>query len=417
MSRYESWQDVLDDTCERLRGSGTLQNGFKGLASNTDRILFCLQESLTQTRVDEWLQVLCSARHKKYWEKAFELRSEGNLCFGAQRYRDAVEYYTRSVLCAPFPSSCTGPNQGHNEELALSFANRSAAWFYLGKFSLALRDIEQALQHEYPANLRYKLHLRQAQCLLKTGAYDKARAALTDAEMALDLSGLDDEKLAKQTREIEMLTNKCSSQIPVDQTNSDTDDEVEDDELVQPSPHTTIPNASSSLDSLYSTEKGRFIVANRDIRPGDNLFVERPYASVLLPAFAKTHCHHCYRRLRAAYPCQQCSQVRYCSADCARQSWDFYHRSECGYLDLLTSVGIAHLAERVVLMTGLGLLEDFMKSRNSLECSYLPVYQLVTHEDDMHIEDLFQYSLTATLLLKFLERYAILEKDLHPYTR
>ncbi|OQR78055.1 SET and MYND domain-containing protein 4-like [Tropilaelaps mercedesae] len=408
MSRYESWQDVLDDTCERLRGSGVLQKGFKSLASNTDRILFCLQESLTQARVDEWLQVLCSARHKKFWEKAFELRSEGNLCFGVQQYREAAEYYTRSILCAPSPTACTGPNQGHAEELSLSFANRSAAWFYLGKFSLALRDIDQALEHDYPTNLRYKLHLRQAQCLLKTSAFDAAQATLTDAEMALDLSGLDSERLAKQSREIEMLRNKCSSKIPVE-CEPETDDEADDDddELVQPSPHTTIPNASSALDALYSTEKGRFIVANRDLRPGDSLFVERPYASVLLPSFTKSHCHHCYRRIRAAYPCRQCSQVRYCSVSCALESWDKYHRSECGYLDLLTSVGIAHLAERVVLTAGLGLLEDFMKSRNSLECNYLPVYQLVTHEEDMHVEDLFQYSLTATLLLKFLERHTM----------
>lgn len=404
MSKYESWQDVLDDTCERLRANGALQKGFKSLTCNADRILFCLQESLTQTRVDEWLEVLCSARHKKFWEKAFELRSEGNLCFGVQRYREAAEYYTRSILCAPFPAVCTnGPNQGHAEELALSFANRSAAWFYLNKFSLALRDIEQALQYDYPANLRYKLHLRQAQCLLKTASFEAAQVTLTDAEMALDLSGLDEEKLGKQAREIEMLRHKCSSKIPVEEE-LETDDETDEDELVQPSPHTTIPNASSALDSLYSTEKGRFIVANRDLRPGDNLFVERPYASVLLPSFSKTHCHHCYKRIRAAYPCQQCAQVRFCSTRCAQKAWENYHRAECGYLDLLTSVGIAHLAERVVLITGIGLLEDFMKSRSSLECSYLPVYQLITHEEDMHIEDLFQYSLTATLLLKFLER-------------
>ena len=42
------------------------------------------------------------------------------------------------------------------------------------------------------------------------------------------------------------------------------------------------PNASAALDLKFSIDKGRHIVANRDISKGQILFVERPFAFVLL---------------------------------------------------------------------------------------------------------------------------------------
>ena len=45
-------------------------------------------------------------------------------------------------------------------------------------------------------------------------------------------------------------------------------------------------------------------------------------------------------------------QARYCSDDCRARSWHRYHKHECHNLDLLHSVGIAHLALRTVLVAG-----------------------------------------------------------------
>jgi hypothetical protein len=52
----------------------------------------------------------------------------------------------------------------------------------------------------------------------------------------------------------------------------------------------------------YSQEKGRHIVANRDVKMGDILFVERPYAFVTLPHQYAEHCHNCCRQFISPVP-------------------------------------------------------------------------------------------------------------------
>ncbi len=91
---------------------------------------------------------------------------------------------------------------------------------------------------------------------------------------------------------------------------------------------------------------------------GEILFVERPYCSVLLPEQYASHCHHCHVPVEVPVPCLECTQPRYCSDECRQSSWDGYHRFECGGLDLLNSVGVAHLALRAVLTCGVDKLRE-----------------------------------------------------------
>lgn len=42
--------------------------------------------------------------------------------------------------------------------------------------------------------------------------------------------------------------------------------------------------------------EGRFGVAARDIKIGEELIVEKPGAAVLLQEYSKTHCQHCFIR-------------------------------------------------------------------------------------------------------------------------
>lgn len=41
---------------------------------------------------------------------------------------------------------------------------------------------------------------------------------------------------------------------------------------------------------------GRYVVANEEIKTGETLVVEPPYAACLLPEMFGTHCHHCFDR-------------------------------------------------------------------------------------------------------------------------
>ncbi|XP_067144261.1 SET and MYND domain-containing protein 4-like [Centruroides vittatus] len=417
-SNQTCWQEVLDDVLDHIRKSRTLPR-FVKLKTNEERVDFCLKDEYAKGKVQRWVNTLCSSRHKKYWEKASELRAEGNLCFQNREYEKAVEFYTQSVLAAPFPDTYDAGS--HIEELAVGFGNRSAALFHLHRYKACLLDIERAFEYGYPKDLRAKLYLRKGQCLLKLGQSKLAHQAFDEALQHLKQAKVDGKKAERLRKEIETHRQVTITESENRETQDDDDDDVLIPTLTAGS-HPTIAYASAAVDMKYNEERGRYIVANRPISVGDTLFVEQPYASVLLPAHYNTHCHHCYLRFQAAVPCHQCSQVRYCSVACCKESWDRYHKWECGNLDLLHSVGIAHLSVRVILVTGLQTLEEFYdRTLIPPDISVLPgcdmngfynstynaVYHLLTHTEHMHVEDLFQYALTAALLLILLEKMGI----------
>lgn len=116
-----------------------------------------------------------------------------------------------------------------------------------------------------------------------------------------------------------------------------------------------------------------------------------------------------WQSLSLLFRCNKCTQVKFCSETCLDYAWDTYHKHECLSLDLLHSVGIAHLAIRIVLCAGLeGILEAVAKhdelTLNPQNLSifgkghsnYNRVYSLLDHLQDMRLEDVFQYSLVSS---------------------
>jgi hypothetical protein len=88
---------------------------------------------------------------------AIEFRSLGNRQFKNRQRREALQTYTRSVAAATEDS----------EDLALAYANRSAALIELGEFVPCLLDINRALNGKYPEHLREKLYERKKRCLVR----------------------------------------------------------------------------------------------------------------------------------------------------------------------------------------------------------------------------------------------------------
>lgn len=396
-----SWQELLDKICDRVKDSDNFTR-FVQSKSCEDKVKFCLRNDVIKPRLQQWLNVLCSSRHRKFWEKASELRSEGNLYFNKKRYDKAIELYTQSILSAPFPESPEA--HGHSEELSLGFANRSAAFFHCCKYQEALYDIAYALELGYPPHLHFKVYLRKGQCQLNLGNNADARVSFNVAEECLLRTPLEPSKLRQHVKEIEKFRKACDT--PLKCAHNEPHEHVQTN--INRGWHKELHSCSSSVDMHYSTEKGRFIIAYEDIYPGQAIFIEKPYTSVLLPPFTKTHCHHCHKEMGNAVPCMQCNQVRYCTFACAKDSWSKYHKWECGNLDLLFSVGIAQLAFRILLVTGLPSLVSYFESVQrgdpaAKNHSYHAVFHLVSHSEKVPIEDCLQYSITAALLCLLLD--------------
>ncbi|XP_023723064.1 SET and MYND domain-containing protein 4 isoform X3 [Cryptotermes secundus] len=403
----KNWQELLDAVTLESNKIGTSKK-ISSLKLQEDMVELWLNENVYREKLLDWIKFTHSnAKWMKTATVASKLRIQGNEKFKECDNVGSLMLYTESVVHAPRDS----------EELSLALANRSAALFHLGAYQESLQDIALAFQSGYPTSLHYKLHMRRSQCFSRLNRYMEEVEALQSAQKCLELMG--DVALSKKSsskRNIELALSKASSQLRIGST-----------ENISDSPKTfclPVPTygenerfayASAALDLRYSQEKGRHVVANRGVQMGDILFVERPYAFVVLPDQYRAHCHNCCSLYMSAVPCEECTLARYCSEACRQESWDQYHQWEChGGLELLNSIGIAHLGFRVVLKAGplrklqgihTKLQESVSQSKDTYrdkQDNYRYVYQLMPHLEDMQHEDLFQYTMTACMLALYL---------------
>ncbi|CAF2858164.1 unnamed protein product [Rotaria sp. Silwood2] len=201
---------------------------------------------------------------------------------------------------------------------------------------------------------------------------------------------------------------------------------IDESKLLLNGPNKYIPCASSTVRVSYSKDKGRHIVANQDI-PSDALILnERPYACLLLPKFAYTYCDHCLTAIVIPYVCPQCSHVLFCSEHCQQRALASYHQYECKHIHILKTLGIAFLAYRTLTITDHETLwttitqttipNDNEEQNNNInnnnnnnnnnniyKSDYASIQKLITHTEQMSIDDLFHYSLTAYLLSEIIK--------------
>jgi len=173
-----------------------------------------------------------------------------------------------------------------------------------------------------------------------------------------------------------------------------------------------LPCASSSIRIAYSEGKGRHLIATDDLQPGTTIIVEKAFSSVLLGEFKGSHCHHCLHWTIAPIPCQDCSQVGFCSATCRDEAWKGYHSRECGFTDFLNDCNVGKhglLAFRTLTKLGcvrklLSMVDEPMDvGPNCVETlydsdNYSTVYHLITNGGQRSVADLFRRTIMAVYL-------------------
>ena len=409
----------------KLHSSGRereISGKFGKLKTDEERVAFVL----ALEDFNEVFPIAKIAKPGKSSSLAVNLRNEGNAFFKRCCDQDALRKYSESVAFSPTHTE-------GNQELALAYANRSAVLFHLKQYSQCLMDIRLSLEAGYPINLQYKLYDRQGKCHLLLGQTTEAEARFNLALGSLEKAKLDNKKIDTWVRDLGRNIKKCEKIQDgieaVEDTNKARDEGTKQDVpgFAEES-HQKYASLTLACKVAYTPEQGRYLVANRDIKPGEVILVEKPYASVLLPDRYSTHCHHCFSRCLAPVPCSNCPVARYCSPTCSEASWNSYHQYECQTLGILHKSGVGkfgHLAFRAIAVSNLQFLLEFReisstspgvnspvstehegcnKNGQYLPDDYNAIYHLVTHDSDRAVHDLFHRAVMAVFLYKCLER-------------
>lgn len=184
-----------------------------------------------------------------------------------------------------------------------------------------------AIKLDYPENLRYKLHLRAAQCYLKLGNRRSAVETILQMHGILNQRNMPNEKKGKHPlcifklvrkfivdiylscflynqeslkliERLQKQMNDITSRISCMEDNAN---DTTNTTGLPSQPEVTYGEnpdfqfASAAIEVKYAPEKGRHVVANRDIKRGQILFVEEAFAFVPLSHIEADICYNCCR--------------------------------------------------------------------------------------------------------------------------
>ena len=313
-------------------------------------------------------------------------------------------------------------DENKKNDLAITFANRSAVWVDKEEFSLAIRDAELAFDSRYPKDLHYKLYERKAQCQIALHEKQAASDTLINAVESLEYSNL---KADRRTAKLKVLQKMVAD---VDQMKSNSDSPDQNSPKygknllpIMKNAHKHFPSLSEAIEVRYEKGRGRFCIAKETIESGDLIAVEQPFVWMLDKDETRTHCWHCFRSVIAPVPCHSCAGLVFCGPKC-RDEASNYHKFECGITEIIfqAQIGGWALAYRAItskpfdyfyenkdlfdrhneLMGYKETKEEFLYSSEDI----MSFHNLVTHDGSgkKQAPELMMQALTAIFLLRCL---------------
>ncbi|GAB1604987.1 SET and MYND domain-containing protein 4-like [Argonauta hians] len=342
-----------------------------------------------------------------------EFRNKGNAEYVKKNYGEAFTLYTKSIQKAP----------GIGDMLALGYANRSAVYFDLKKYHLCLKDIDLAINNDYPKKLMHKLLERQGRCKYEIGLNNEAIQHLEEAIKSLTDSTLEKDRQSERQAKLETLIKECSNKPKPEVKEEECREFMGPLPTIEGERSSQLPSASDAVCVKNSKSRGRYISSTRDINVGEVIVIEKPFSCVVNSDSHHSHCHHCCKRVEHPIPCTSCAEVVFCNTTCQEQSWNEYHSVECTILLSIKMLefDLYHLALRMVIKSRYEYItefeEKFAKEKSGKASTlgfnksgqfdsedYWSVYNLVNHTEDRTFSDLFRRTLAAVYLLKCLER-------------
>ncbi|CAK9830542.1 SET and MYND domain-containing protein 4 [Anthophora retusa] len=378
------WQNVLEILTGKLKPTCVVKTNVK----REDELMSHLWNNQTITKfVYLWLEDHYDKRESKSIAKAQTFKSMGNKEFQATNYIKSIHCYTKCSQHAPATST----------ELSIAIANRSASLFYLNRYDDCIKDIELAIKLNYPKKLHYKLYLRAMQCYLKLGKQHLTEKTLFKIHEIIHdpdyIAPSMKDNIEKKINEV-LLTKACTQNVT-----ENVKDMLQLKSQLGFKENINFPHASITITKKYNEEVGRYVVANRFIKKGDILFLEKPVSFVLLNHNSLNElCQNCNCSNRdIPIPCPTCLNTFYCNENCLTEAWSSYHCWECpgSQMKLWKEIGIGYLALKVLLTCTTTI--DVIK--------FNEIQNLVTNFDKVSMDNLTVYGITAIMLTTYLLEY------------
>lgn len=302
--------------------------------------LFTEFYNLDLSPVDSWLQTQFENKVEKDDTLSTFYRQEGNKCYARKELLKSLELYTKSLCCAT-------PN---GQEYGLALANRSAVSFEMREFSNCLRDIELCFKTNYPKHLRPKIYLRKAECYCETGLKDELEKCMVEALQFLHIENVPDkEKHILKMNKIKKMPLKGHNNWDGHKENLYELPEFDEGES------DSFKSASSKLKMSYDETRGRHVLAKKNIRKGEVLFVEKAFLFAPIfkdeKEFHPFKCYNCLKDVISSVPCHSCTLCVYCNEKCRTVSWEDCHRWECEGMqaNIWCDLGIGFPALKAIL--------------------------------------------------------------------
>ncbi|XP_064093391.1 SET and MYND domain-containing protein 4-like isoform X2 [Macrobrachium nipponense] len=332
----------------------------------------------------------------------------------------AMYYYNHAVLSAPNPLGTIASDyrkrcvalknvkriQGNElskvdlrnlENLSKCYASRSDCLLAMKEYEKCLTDLNLAtIYGSSEGNSKEEIESKRMECVefLKR---TKSNIMFQSSAAKLTFTNLI-ERLNKclVTREQKLLADLLSSPLQNEIIKARRDVHVSGIQAELRSCNATLPKLSSSVGLACNSIKGRSIIAQNDITPGDVLAIDSCYVSTLYNCNQNIFCYACFARCLAVHPCPSCAKNN--SVD---------HAISSLACKILLKEGFPHLSKIISKLKReekelSPILRGYNEEGKFTSEDFENVYHMVNHKENLSNSEIFDKCITAFLLLKAL---------------
>jgi len=264
--------------------------------------------------------------------------------------------------------------------------------------------------------------------------FSTARDTYKELLKSLDIAKVDANKKAKLQKETQQAL-KFFEKAPSVYNDPNVVMKVKPELPKLPDKNKKYPAMSNAVMFKYQPGRGRFAIAQRNIKVGEFICVEKPIVSHPLPEYLGSNCSHCFKSMKAPLPCPVCTKVMFCSYECRKEALSTYHPYECKIMDFLIASGmsiVCFMAYKAIVQKPFKyFLDNRDKFTNHNEESganvklddkgqptevylsddYRNFFNLVTHSGERKAGDVFHRAMLTVMMMRCMKKYGYFGPD------